>query len=1345
MRTSHSVPRPARTRPAAQALRLSPLALAVGAYIALLPAAQAQNAVLPVGPAVVQGLASVVVNGNTMTVTNSQNALLNWQSFSIGANGRVNFVQPSATSQVLNRVTGPDASSILGSLQSNGRVWLLNPNGVLFGQSARIDVAGLVASTLVVSDADWQAGRWHFKADASGAPLAQVDNQGELRTPLGGRIALLSGPGGVRNAGLMDAPGGQVVMAAGASVDLVDTGAPNITLRVPVPQGEVLNLGRVLAPGGRVDVQSAIVNQQGLMRADALTTGPGGELVLRATDTLTLAAGSVTAAEGDAGGRIHLDAGNGTAMVEGQVLARGALGRGGQIDALGRQVGLAGEAALKADGAAGGGSVFIGGSAQGKDPAVPSAQATYIGPHTSVSADSTGLGDGGQIIVWSDDTTRAYGSFSARGGPLGGDGGLIETSGGWLDARPLRADASAPLGQPGAWLLDPYNLTIRSGEGGATNVSPTFEATGSPAFVYADDIRAALNYGTSVTVSTSGPAGAAGTEAGTITVSGVDLTGFSLNGDVTLALHAAGSVDIHNSRIGTLAPGSAFNLDVRADSVLGANVDPLTVGIRLTGGSQLWAGGGNGSGSGRVSLSARNVILDNARVESAGPVAIQANSLRFNSGSEVRSNAAGDAIVVSGWEPAGLAQFVNNNAGTPTLSTPTPNARWLIYATSPDPATGVYVDAPYAYTQYGAAYANRVLLNGITATAEAGPGLLYSASTAAQVLLSGGPTKVYDGSAAGTVAGNSLGVAGGLLGSERVVFEPLVQGSYDSRNVGEQGFRMAPGMARVVDGEGRPVYGYDNKLGLLSGLITPATLTYTADPAQWTLPATTPPLTGGVSGFVGDDSLDDATSGSVLFTAPAAALSTPGTYAIQGAGLTATNYVFVQAAGNGSALTVLPAPQPALLTGDVDAVQAPQTVALVAPLITAERGGMALDLLQGARGAGNTVDGGGTIGAVPVARMSQASLQSMLSAMGLHKEKVLAGGIQQLALNPTLANAPDCINPRQLDTGQCFITEAIKLDGAVRAVVSVAAGADKAPEPATASASATSAPAAGVSSAPARAEPTAASGPGAEPTALQAQAAPSDKRRVMSAALPQIERKVALLIGINDYADTRIPALSNAVGDAASVGQVLAQRLGYETVVLPNASKAQIIRALNALATTLGPKDSVVIYYAGHGQLVSATGLGYWLPSNADASKPETWVSNSDISKFVGILGASQVAVVADSCFSGSLVTGPRIAPAAADADPNALLRQRAVVVMSSGGNEPVFDSGKNGHSTFASGLMQSLQRVSTWQAGSNLFERVRFAVARELPQRPQYGAAVQAGHVAGSDYVFESRQLAAQ
>jgi uncharacterized caspase-like protein len=247
---------------------------------------------------------------------------------------------------------------------------------------------------------------------------------------------------------------------------------------------------------------------------------------------------------------------------------------------------------------------------------------------------------------------------------------------------------------------------------------------------------------------------------------------------------------------------------------------------------------------------------------------------------------------------------------------------------------------------------------------------------------------------------------------------------------------------------------------------------------------------------------------------------------------------------------------------------------------------------------------------------------------------------------------------------------------------------------------------------------------------------------VVSASLPQIQRKVALVIGVDRYSDPTIPALTNAVGDALAISKVLESQMGYETVVLENPTKKAVVTAINELALELGAKDSVVLYYAGHGEQIDSTKAGYWLLADSDAKRPETWLSNADIGRMVAQLEASQVALISDSCYSGSLVSGPRIRAAIPDVDPVQVLSHRSVVVMSSGGNEPVADAGKDGHSPFAWNLMNNLRQLSSWQPGGNVFERVRFAVAKELPQRPQYGAL---GDQSSGDYLFEQRRLEAE
>ncbi len=144
----------------------------------------------PSGPAVVSGQASFSQQGNTLAITNSPNAIINWQSFSIGATEATRFIQQSASSAVLNRVIGVDPSVILGTLQSNGRVFLINPSGVLFGQGSRIDVAGLVASTLNLSDQDFLAGSLNFTAGPITA--GGLINRGTITTPSGGSVILVA-------------------------------------------------------------------------------------------------------------------------------------------------------------------------------------------------------------------------------------------------------------------------------------------------------------------------------------------------------------------------------------------------------------------------------------------------------------------------------------------------------------------------------------------------------------------------------------------------------------------------------------------------------------------------------------------------------------------------------------------------------------------------------------------------------------------------------------------------------------------------------------------------------------------------------------------------------------------------------------------------------------------------------------------------------------------------------------------------------------------------------------------------------------------------------------------------
>ncbi|MFS2021196.1 filamentous hemagglutinin N-terminal domain-containing protein, partial [Massilia sp. CT11-108] len=242
----------------------------------------------PTLPQVVAGQATFNQQGNVFSITNTPGAIINWQSFNIGAGEVTRFIQQSADSAVLNRVLGQDPTKILGALQSNGKVFLINPNGILFGQGARVDVNGLVASTLNISDADFQAGRKRFQA---GTVAGSVRNEGTIATPSGGQVFLIAP--NVENTGIVTAPNGDVILAAGHSVQLVDSNDPDLRVELSAPAGQAINLGQVIAQGGRIGIYGALVNQRGVVNADSAVMGANGRVVLRASRAVALDAGSV--------------------------------------------------------------------------------------------------------------------------------------------------------------------------------------------------------------------------------------------------------------------------------------------------------------------------------------------------------------------------------------------------------------------------------------------------------------------------------------------------------------------------------------------------------------------------------------------------------------------------------------------------------------------------------------------------------------------------------------------------------------------------------------------------------------------------------------------------------------------------------------------------------------------------------------------------------------------------------------------------------------------------------------------------------------------------------------------
>ena len=248
------------------------------------------------------------------------------------------------------------------------------------------------------------------------------------------------------------------------------------------------------------------------------------------------------------------------------------------------------------------------------------------------------------------------------------------------------------------------------------------------------------------------------------------------------------------------------------------------------------------------------------------------------------------------------------------------------------------------------------------------------------------------------------------------------------------------------------------------------------------------------------------------------------------------------------------------------------------------------------------------------------------------------------------------------------------------------------------------------------------------------------------AIMPQSFGKFhALVIGNNDY--RQLPKLETAVADAQAVADLLKRRYGFQTTLLLNADRYAILSALNGLRESLTEEDNLLIYYAGHGELDRVNQRGHWLPVDAEPTSTANWISNIQVTDVLNAMAAKQVMVVADSCYSGTLT---RAALAQLDSGLSDKARvewiklmagKRARIVLSSGGVQPVLDSGGGRHSVFAKAFLTALGGNGGVLEGQRLYRTVAqnvaaTAAAASVEQLPQYAPIKYAGHEAG-DFFF--------
>lgn len=450
---------PARRAPLARpgALpALTTLAMVIGSVVS--GGAQAN----PTGGTVAAGSATINNQSNgTLNINQSSGkAIINWKGFSIGANETVNFVQPGSKSVTLNRVVGNDPSAIFGKLNANGTVMLVNPNGVVFGKSARVDVGGLVATTANIRDDDFMAGRMKFN-QASTNLNAMVVNEGQISIKDSGLAALVAPA--VKNSGVIEAKLGKVALA-GARTFTVDFQGDGL---LSFDASSVVKDAPKDANGKAV---GALVTNTGVIRADGGTVLMTARAVKDVVDNVINTDGIVSAKSvGTRNGKIVLSGGDaGTVNVAGTVDASGANAgeQGGKVVVTGQNIKVASGAVIDASGAAGGGEIALG--SQGVAPADGSAaysnkSATLdVAAGATLKADALDQGKGGNVTLWSTDSTTFAGTISARGGAKGGDGGFAEVSAEKNISLTGTADLRAPKGNVGTLLIDPATLEITS-------------------------------------------------------------------------------------------------------------------------------------------------------------------------------------------------------------------------------------------------------------------------------------------------------------------------------------------------------------------------------------------------------------------------------------------------------------------------------------------------------------------------------------------------------------------------------------------------------------------------------------------------------------------------------------------------------------------------------------------------------------------------------------------------------------------------------------------------------------------------------------------------------------------
>ena len=656
----------------------TPCRILVAALLFLQPVLHAN----PKGGTVTNGAISITQGPGGMTINQAgPRGIIQWQDFSIGAGEFTRFIHSNSGSATLNRVVGGIPSTIHGTLQANGQVYLINPNGILVGPNGRINTAGFVASTLDVPDAQFMAGG---DMRFSGSSIAGVTNLGTI-TASDDDVTLMGRT--VTNAGSINAPNGTATLAAGSDILLKAAGDERVVINSGIAGGGTgaENSGsihaaqaKLMAAGG--NAYALAVNNTGVVNATGITN-KNGRIFLGSDGGVVRNSGQLIARNADgSGGSVKLKSGNGGKTVNSGSITASASDpkkNGGTVAITGDRVLVAGTSEIN-DGGLNAGTVAIGVSANvaaqtsasggiatlalGAD-AQAALQAT-IEAGSRIIANSTGAGDGGRVVVWSERQSVVGGTIEAKGGDQGGNGGLVETSGhtGLTITPGTKVNTAAPKGEAGTWLLDPAGLSVIAAGVTTTTGPPNFtQVLPIPtSTVVASDIVTALGSG-NVKVQTTG--------AGGNSLLSVDAD-ILLSGAVpanTLKFISAGGITINNA--------------------IGGGASNVTLSFQAGGGNIAFVGSGKASASATTTVYLDTHLTNAGTIASASAAAVSAGSLGIWSGAQGVGTSVSPfltavdnlVVTVNNNSAAGGGVFISNSSGG-TLHiggvTPLPLSGW---------------------------------------------------------------------------------------------------------------------------------------------------------------------------------------------------------------------------------------------------------------------------------------------------------------------------------------------------------------------------------------------------------------------------------------------------------------------------------------------------------------------------------------------------------------------------------------------------------------------------------------------------------------------------------------------